>query len=86
MAVRARTAIAGYATPILAGLLIAAAGLVPWTLLAQRNARVRPDLPWAALATLLYLAVLVLWLEGYGPPKGTAEPGPGPEPLPHDIL
>jgi membrane protease YdiL (CAAX protease family) len=66
------TALGGYVTPILAGLLIAAAGLVPWILLAQLNARMRPDLPWAAVASLAYLVVLLLWLNGAGPPKRTA--------------
>ena len=60
-----------YVTPIFAGLLIAAAGLVPWTLLAQVNARVRPDWPWAAVATLAYLAALLTWLNGSGPPTRT---------------
>ncbi|HSC26563.1 MAG TPA: CPBP family intramembrane glutamic endopeptidase [Vicinamibacterales bacterium] len=71
-AVRERTGHGGYVAPIAAGLLIAAAGLLPWTLLAQANARVRPDLPWAALATLTYLTALLLWLNGAGPPRRTA--------------
>lgn len=50
----------GYLVPILTGLLIAAAGLLPWTLLAQLNARMRPDLPWAALATAAYLGILLV--------------------------
>jgi len=62
-----------YLTPILVGLLIGAAGLVPWTLLARLNARVRPDLPWAAVATVLYLALLLMWLNGFGPPGRTSE-------------
>lgn len=63
----------GYVVPILGGLLIVAAGLLPWTLLAQLNARVRPDLPWAALATLGYLTMLVTWLNGAGPPARTEQ-------------
>ncbi len=61
-----------YATPIVTGLAIAAAGVAPWTLLASLNSRVRPEVPWAALATLAYLAPLLLWLNGWGPPKRTA--------------
>lgn len=61
-----------YIEPIVAGLLITAVGLVPWTLLAQLNARVRPDLPWAAVASVGYLVLLLAWLNGYGPPKRTA--------------
>lgn len=67
-----RTRQRGYVTSIVAGLLIAAAGLVPWTLLARANARVRPDLPWAAVTTLFYLAAILLWLNGAGPPRRTA--------------
>ncbi len=63
----------GYVTPILTGLLILAAGLLPWTLLAQVNARVRPELPWAALATTAYLGILLAWLNGWGPPQRTAD-------------
>jgi hypothetical protein len=44
-AVQPPTAPWAYVAPILVGLLIAAAGLVPWMLLAQVNARVRPDWP-----------------------------------------
>lgn len=62
-----------YVAPILFGLLILAAGLLPWTLLAEINARVRPDLPWAAVATAAYLAVLLMWLNGWGPPKRTSD-------------
>lgn len=29
----------------------------------------RPDLPWAALVTVAYLGILLLWLIGYGPPR-----------------
>lgn len=72
-AVREPAAPGGYVGPILTGLLIAAAGLVPSTLLAQLNARVRPDLPWAAGVTLVYLAGLLLWLNGLGPPRRTSE-------------
>lgn len=58
-----------YVTPIVTGLAIAAAGLLPWTLLAQANLRFRPDVPWAALITIGYLAVMMMWLQGWGPPK-----------------
>ena len=61
-----------YARPVLAGLLVAALGIVPWTLLARRNAVFRPDVPWAALTTIAYLALLVAWLDGAGWPRRTA--------------
>jgi membrane protease YdiL (CAAX protease family) len=63
----------GTARAIVEGLAILAAGLLPWTLLAQLNARVRPDLPWAALVACAYLVVLVSWLNGAGPPRRTAD-------------
>ncbi len=55
-------------TAILTGLAVLLAGIVPWLLLSQQNLRVRPDLPWAALTTVAYLAVLIAWLHGWGPP------------------
>jgi membrane protease YdiL (CAAX protease family) len=64
--------IRGYAGPILAGLLIAAAGLIPWALLAPVNRDHRPDVPWAAFATPAYLAILLAWLHGRGWPRSTS--------------
>lgn len=61
-----------YAKPIAWGLLVALAGVVPWILFARLNATVRPDLPWAALATAVYLVALLSWLNGIGPPRATA--------------
>jgi len=68
-----RTALDGYVTPIFTGLLIVAAGLLPWTLLAQVNVRLRPDLPWAALATMAFLGILLAGLNGWGPPRRNAD-------------
>jgi len=59
--------------PVLTGLVITAAGLGSWTLLAKWNATIRPDLPWAALVTLAYLSVGIAWLNGWGPPRWTAD-------------
>lgn len=86
-----------YAAPILTGLLIGVAGLLPWTMLAQINARVRPDLRWAAQVTVGYLGILLAWLHGWGPPRRTAEhrrqrlrlwprTEPDPEGLPVGVL
>ena len=54
------------------GLLIAAAGIVPWALIAPINRQHRPDLPWAALATAVFTALLIAWLHGNGPPRNTS--------------
>ena len=71
-----------YVTPLLGGFLILAAGLLPWTLLAHLNARVRPDLPWAALVTMAYLALVLAWLQRRGSlrlwPPSAPEAGPVP--------
>jgi membrane protease YdiL (CAAX protease family) len=61
-----------YARPILAGLAIVAIVIVPWSYAAGLNRDVRPDVPWAALATLAWLAILIAWLHGFGPPKWTS--------------
>ena len=66
-------ALGGYVAPILTGLLVVVAGLLPWTLLAQLNARVRPDLPWAALTTVAYFGSLLAWLNGWGPPRRSGD-------------
>jgi membrane protease YdiL (CAAX protease family) len=57
---------------VVEGLLIAAAGIVPFTVAASLNQRIRPDLPWAALMTLAWLLFLIGWLNGVGWPRGTA--------------
>ena len=57
-----------WAGPILLGLLVGVAGVVPWVVMARLNAHVLPEVPWAAGATLLYLAVYIAWLHGAGPP------------------
>lgn len=58
---------------VLPGLAVAAVGVAPWAVTATLNARIRPDLPWAAGATLAWLALLGLWLNGYGPPRSSSE-------------
>lgn len=61
-----------YGVPILVGLVILAVGVIPWMALARINASVRPDLPWAALASVAYIGILLAWLHGQGPPARTA--------------
>ena len=58
-----------YAAPILTGLLIAGIGVAPWIVLIRLNARVHPEIPWAAMATLAFLLVFIAWLNGAGWPK-----------------
>lgn len=62
-------AASGWLGPILLGLLIAFAGVAPWAAMVRLNAQVRPDIPWAALATLVWLAMFLAWLNGVGPPR-----------------
>lgn len=62
-----------YFTPILAGAAIAIVGILPWAMLAPINARLRPDLPWAALAIALFLAIFIAWLHGIGAPSAARE-------------
>ncbi|HET7842553.1 MAG TPA: hypothetical protein VFL14_00260, partial [Xanthomonadales bacterium] len=57
-----------YAGPIVLGLLVSLAGFLPWVAMARLNARVHPELPWAAIATLAWLVVYIAWLHGIGPP------------------
>lgn len=57
-----------YIAPIALGLLVALVGLAPWVVMARLNARLYPDIPWAAVATLAWLAVYLAWLGGVGPP------------------
>jgi len=61
-----------YLKPIAAGLLIAAAGIIPWALIAPINKSQRPDIPWAALVTAAFTALLIAWLHGFGPPASTS--------------
>jgi len=55
------------------GLGIAVLGIGPWAILAPLNARVRPDLPWAAAVTALLLTLLAWWLAGGGPPRASRD-------------
>lgn len=61
-----------FVPPILSGLVILAVGVVPWYMLSQMNREVAPHLPWSALATVVYVALLLLWLNGGGWPRATA--------------
>lgn len=58
-----------FAIPVLLGSVIAIVGIAPWIILAPLNARIRPDLPWAALAVAAFILLYVAWLNGAGWPK-----------------
>lgn len=62
-----------FALPIALGAVIAVVGIVPWSILAPLNARIRPDLPWAALAMVAFIVLYVAWLNGAGWPKAWRE-------------
>lgn len=57
-----------YLAPIALGALVTFAGLAPWVAMAALNARIHPEIPWAALATLVWLILYLAWLNGGGPP------------------
>ena len=59
----------GLIKPVAIGVAVAGAGILPWIVMARINAQLRPDLPWAALATAVYLALFITWLNGAGPPE-----------------
>lgn len=69
MTFRERTGDAlAYAAPIALGLLVSLVGLAPWVVMARLNAHIHPELPWAALATAIWLVLFLAWLNGAGPP------------------
>lgn len=53
--------------------LVAVAGIGPWMVMAPLNAEIRPDLPWAAAGAALGLVLVLAWLGGFGPPRGSRE-------------
>ena len=63
----------GYIKPVLSGGLVGIVGLAPWTVLAPLNARIRPDVPWAALSTAAFLVLYIAWLNGAGWPARWVE-------------
>lgn len=58
---------------VMLGLVIAAAGVFPWTILAQLNARLWPLVPWCLPAGLVWLGLFWLYLDGKGWPRSTSE-------------
>lgn len=62
-----------FAVPIILGAVVAIVGIAPWSILAPLNVRIRPDLPWAALAMAAFILLYVAWLNGAGWPKASRE-------------
>lgn len=65
--------IRAFAVPIALGTAIAIAGIVPWSILAPLNARIHPELPWAAMAMAVFIALYLAWLNGAGWPRAWRE-------------
>jgi membrane protease YdiL (CAAX protease family) len=62
-----------YVRPIVVGSLVAAIGIAPWVVSAYLNARIRPDLPWAAIGTAVFLVLYIAWLNGTGWPASSQQ-------------
>ena len=58
---------------VIAGAVVAAAGIVPWSILAGLNLRVFVRVPWAIVPMALYLWLYVKYLGGAGWPRETAQ-------------
>lgn len=58
--------------PVLAGVGVLVAGILPWSLLAQANLQVGQGFPWGAAVELVYLALLWQYLAGKGWPASTS--------------
>jgi membrane protease YdiL (CAAX protease family) len=56
---------------VLLGLVVMAAANVPWSILAAANLRVSPRIPWCIPIVAVYLAVILAYLNGSGPPAST---------------
>ena len=61
------------AIAIALGLFIAAAGVFPWSVVAQLNARLWPRVPWCVPVGLVWLALFWTYLTGRGWPRSTAQ-------------
>ncbi len=57
---------------VLAGSVVAAAGILPWSFFVTWNQRVLMSVPWAIVPTALYLWLFWQYLQGAGWPRSTA--------------
>ena len=60
------------AKAVVVSFAIATIGIFPWPILAHLNLNYWPKVPWSAVATLVYLALLWRYLSGAGWPAKTA--------------
>ena len=63
---------AAFGLAAIVALLITAYGQSLWGLLVLANLRFHPELPWAAPAMAILLAILILYLAGFGWPRSTS--------------
>ena len=54
------------------GLVVAALGILPWSFLAQLNARLWAGIPWCVPLGLVWLALFLAYLNGRGWPRASA--------------
>jgi membrane protease YdiL (CAAX protease family) len=57
---------------VVAGAIVATAGLVPWSLFVTANQRLLSNVPWAILPTALFLWLFWRYLKGEGWPRATS--------------
>lgn len=58
---------------VVTGMLLAAAGTLPWAYLVSLNVKHGSAIPWAVPPTALYLWFFWKYARGWGPPRATAE-------------
>lgn len=58
---------------VLAGIVVAAAGTVPWAVLVSANSQYWSAVPWAVPPTAVYMWIFWRYVQGAGWPRSTAE-------------
>ena len=58
---------------IINGLLVAAAGILPWAFMAKLNITYTPEIPWAVVVNAFYLWFFWKYVRGKGWPQSTSE-------------
>ena len=57
---------------VVVGLVVTAAGSLPWSVLVVLNLKHGPLVPWASVLMAVYLAGFIRYCGGWGPPRSTA--------------